>query len=164
MVNPARRGGGIVLGVESQSVGVEERGAGTNGARSASIRRCAAGSAIEILQEKWVLHIVHALLNGSRCFNELGRDVGGCNPTTLAHRLARLESVGVIRKEVLHDDGHAAGLPRCSYELTEAGRQLQDVIDAIRVWAVAHLVVAGELEAGGAGGNDRFLEAGAGRP
>lgn len=126
----------------SRSEAVGGRAADASAVRGVSIRRCAAGSAIEILQEKWVLHIVHALLGGSRCFNELGRDVGGCNPTTLAHRLARLEGVGVIRKEVLHDDAHAAGLPRCSYELTDAGRELQEVIDAIRVWAVAHLGTA----------------------
>ena len=57
------------------------------------LRRCAAGSAIEILQEKWVLHIVHALLGGPKGFNELGREVGGCNPTTLTQRLARLEAL-----------------------------------------------------------------------
>ena len=101
---------------------------------------CPVYDSIELLQEKWVLHIVHALLDGPRCFNELGRDVGGCNPTTLAQRLSRLESLGVISKEVLHDERNRAGLPRCSYQLTDSGKELQDVIDAIRVWALAHLV------------------------
>lgn len=105
----------------------------------ASLRRCAAGSAIEILQEKWVLHIVHALLAGPKGFNELGREVGGCNPTTLAHRLARLESIGVINREVLHEESVGAGLPRCSYELTESGQELEGVIKAIREWALANL-------------------------
>jgi len=108
------------------------------------VRRCAAGSAIEILQEKWVLHIVHALLAGPKGFNELGREVGGCNPTTLAHRLARLEGVGVIHREVLQDESANAGLPRCSYELTASGRELEIVITAIREWAVANLRPNGE--------------------
>ena len=107
---------------------------------SGSVRRCAAGSAIEFLQEKWVLHIVHALLEGPKGFNELGREVGGCNPTTLTQRLARLEGLGVIHREVLHDESNGAGLPRCSYELTDAGQDLEVVIAAIRQWAVAHLV------------------------
>lgn len=97
-------------------------------------RRCAAGSAIEILQEKWVLHIVHALLAGPKGFNELGREVGGCNPTTLTQRLARLEAVGVLHKEV-----HSVQPPRCSYELTDSGRDLETVITAIRGWALQHL-------------------------
>lgn len=95
--------------------------------RSVTVRRCAAGTAIEFLQEKWVLHIVHALLTGPMGFNELGRVIGGCNPTTLTHRLARLEELGVVDKA------------SCGYSLTPAGQELERVIIAIRSWAVAHL-------------------------
>lgn len=97
-------------------------------------KRCPAGEGIEVLQEKWVLHIVNALLDGPKGFNELGRDVGGCNPTTLTQRLARLEALGVLHKEVDN-----SGNPRCSYSLTEAGLGLERVIAAIRSWASAHL-------------------------
>src|SRR5690606_1200435 len=107
-------------------------------------KRCPAGEGIEVLQEKWVLHIVHALLAGPKGFNELGRDVGGCNPTTLTQRLARLEVLGVVQKEV-HSTASSPVPPRCSYTLTPAGHDLERVISAIRSWAVAHL--AGE-EAG----------------
>jgi len=115
------------------------RGSGVRGQNGGSIRYCPAGSAIEILQEKWVLHIVHALLDGPKGFNELGREVGGCNPTTLAQRLARLENLGVVSREVLQGEANGAGLPRCSYELSESGRDLETVIAAIRAWAAAHL-------------------------
>ena len=97
------------------------------------LRRCPAGEGIEVLQEKWVLHIVHALLDGPKGFNELGRVVGGCNPTTLTQRLSRLEELGVLHRE----PGLAGG--RCSYSLTEAGLGLERVIAAIRSWAAAHL-------------------------
>ena len=95
---------------------------------------CPAYEAIQILQEKWVLHIVHALLDGPKGFNELGREVGGCNPTTLTQRLGRLEQIGVIRREV-----HSTQPPRCSYQLTDSGRDLESVIVAIRGWALEHL-------------------------
>jgi DNA-binding HxlR family transcriptional regulator len=109
------------------------RGQSARGRNGAPLRRCAAGSAIEILQEKWVLHIVHALLDGPMGFNELGREVGGCNPTTLTQRLARLEELGVVQKE-------SNALPlRCAYSLTPAGHDLERVIVAIRGWALAHL-------------------------
>jgi DNA-binding HxlR family transcriptional regulator len=107
---------------------------GGSEAAGTSLRRCAAGEGIEVLQEKWVLHIVHALLDGPKGFNELGREVGGCNPTTLTQRLARLEALGVIHKDV---SPHAN--PRCSYTLTEAGLGLERVIAAIRSWAASHL-------------------------
>lgn len=104
---------------------------GRNGLKS--LRDCPAGEGIEILQEKWVLHIVHALLDGPKGFNELGRVVGGCNPTTLTQRLAKLEDLGVLRR----DPGPAGA--RCDYSLTEAGLGLERVIAAIRTWASAHL-------------------------
>ncbi len=103
-------------------------------ADDAGIRYCPAGEAIEILQEKWTLHIVHALLTGPRGFNELGRDIGGCNPTTLAQRLARLESIGIV-----HRAPTQSAQLRGAYALTESGLGLSRVIAAIRSWATAHL-------------------------
>jgi DNA-binding HxlR family transcriptional regulator len=96
-------------------------------------RHCTATAAIEVLQEKWVLHIVHALLAGPRGFNAIGREVGGCNPTTLTQRLSRLEALGLIARS------EGDGTCRACYHLTEAGAQLDDVIRAIQRWADAHL-------------------------
>jgi DNA-binding HxlR family transcriptional regulator len=104
---------------------------------------CPACQGIEVLQEKWVLHIVHALLDGPKGFNAIGRSVGGCNPATLTQRLSRLESLGLITR-VEHagpevDGAHAGRNGRPCYRLTDAGRRLEDVITAIRRWATAHL-------------------------
>jgi DNA-binding HxlR family transcriptional regulator len=96
-------------------------------------QRCPAVQGIEVLQEKWVLHIVHALLAGPRGFNAIGREVGGCNPTTLTQRLTRLETLGLIVKS------EGDGTCRACYRLTEAGAQLDGVIGAIHRWADAHL-------------------------
>jgi DNA-binding HxlR family transcriptional regulator len=95
---------------------------------------CPVARAISVLQEKWVLHIVHTLLDGPRGFNELGREVGGCNPTTLAQRLARLEELGLVTRSDRPD-----GSSRGGYALTAAGEALSDVIDAIQAWSLHHL-------------------------
>jgi DNA-binding HxlR family transcriptional regulator len=100
-------------------------------------QRCPAVQGIEVLQEKWVLHIVHALLTGPKGFNAIGREVGGCNPTTLTQRLTRLETLGLIVK------AEGDGTCRACYRLTEAGAQLEGVIGAIHRWADAHLVADG---------------------
>ena len=81
-----------------------------------------------------MLHIVHTLLDGPRGFNELGREVGGCNPTTLTQRLARLEEVGLVTRAHELD-----GAARSGYALTPAGEALSDVIEAIHAWSVRHL-------------------------
>jgi DNA-binding HxlR family transcriptional regulator len=80
------------------------------------------------------MHIVRSLLEGPKGFNELGREIGGCNPTTLAQRLEKLEELGLIDKTVC-----SLMPPKSSYSLTSAGRALQQVIDAIHLWAQDHL-------------------------
>ena len=95
---------------------------------------CAVHEAIQVLQEKWTLHIVRSLLDGPMGFNELGRSVGGCNPATLKARLDRLEQLGLVTRTV-----HSYMPPRTSYELAPAGVDLQRVIDAIDGWAREHL-------------------------
>ena len=95
---------------------------------------CPVRSAIQLLQEKWTLHIVRALLDGPMGFNELGRAVGGCNPATLKARLDRLEEQGLLTRTV-----HSYMPPRTSYELAPAGIDLQRVILAIDGWGREHL-------------------------
>ena len=116
---------------------------------------CPAYRAIGVLQEKWVLHIVRALLSGNRGFNELARLVGGCNSATLTQRLEQLETLGIINKAT---DAEVTGkLARSIYSLTMAGRELQGVIDAIDAWGRAHLAEdpEGDLAAvDGCGGSD----------
>ncbi|WP_425147190.1 winged helix-turn-helix transcriptional regulator [Deinococcus sp.] len=98
---------------------------------------CPVYRAIGVLQEKWVLHIVRALLGGDRGFNELARLVGGCNSATLTQRLEQLEHLGIISKAT--DTEVTGKLARSIYSLTEGGRELQAVIDAIDTWGRAHL-------------------------
>lgn len=97
---------------------------------------CPVYRAIGVLQEKWVLHIVRALLDGEKGFNELARAVGGCNSATLTQRLEHLEQLELINKRT--EDSHGK-LARSVYTLTPAGRELQSVIDAIDGWAKSHL-------------------------
>lgn len=90
---------------------------------------CPVYEAINLLQEKWTLHIVRSLLDGPKGFNELGRDIGGCNPTTLTQRLERLEAMGIVGKTV-----RSTMPPRTLYTLSEAGRELEVVISAVGGW------------------------------
>jgi DNA-binding HxlR family transcriptional regulator len=89
-----------------------------------------------------VLHIVHTLLDGPRGFNELGREVGGCNPTTLTQRLGTLEELGLVARTQELD-----GRGRSGYRLTASGEALSDVIEAIHAWSLQHLHRAEPLEA-----------------
>jgi DNA-binding HxlR family transcriptional regulator len=94
---------------------------------------CPVREYINVLQEKWVMHIVRALLDGTKGFNELGREAGGANPRTLSQRLERLERLGIVEKHV-----HSTMPPRTEYCLTQAGAELDDVISAIDRWSRRH--------------------------
>jgi len=95
---------------------------------------CPVYASIDLLQEKWTLHIVRALLTGPHGFNELGRAVGGVNTTTLSARLEHLERIGVVSKVI-----ESTMPPRTRYELTLAGHELQVVIDAVDAWGRKHM-------------------------
>ena len=95
---------------------------------------CPVHEAIQLLQEKWTLHIIRALLDKPLGFNELGRAAGGCNPATLAQRLDRLEELGLVTRTV-----ESVMPPRTSYRLTEAGVELESVIKAIDCWGRRHI-------------------------
>jgi len=98
---------------------------------------CPVHAAIQLLQEKWTMHIVRALLDGPQGFNELGRAVGGCNSATLSARLDRLVELRLIDRTV-----HSTMPPRTSYRLTESGIGLESVIEAIDGWARSNLLGA----------------------
>ena len=104
---------------------------------------CPVHEAIQLLQEKWTLHIIRALLDRPLGFNELGRAAGGCNPATLAQRLDRLEELGLVTRTV-----ESVMPPRTSYALTPAGVELQDVIKAIDCWGRRH--ISGRISTPGA--------------
>ena len=61
---------------------------------------CPIHRAINILQEKWTMHIVRGLLGGPLGFNELRRIAGGVNAATLSQRLEHLEEIGILTKTI----------------------------------------------------------------
>lgn len=85
---------------------------------------------VNLLQEKWVLLIVSVLMSGPQGFNDMARNAGDVNSTTLAQRLATLEKAGLIKKTV-----QSVMPPKTSYELTEVGRALEPVVEAIEQWS-----------------------------
>lgn len=95
---------------------------------------CPVYEALNLLQEKWTLHIIRALLEGPKGFNELSRAIGGVNPATLSQRLEHLVALGVVEKRV---ESHMP--PRTRYSLTESGRELEGVIQAVERWARKNL-------------------------
>jgi DNA-binding HxlR family transcriptional regulator len=89
---------------------------------------CPVAKSMEVLDERWTMLVVRELLEGSTHFNDLRRGVPKMSPALLSKRLRTLERAGVVDRTV------SAG--RVSYTLTESGRELASVVDALAVWGV----------------------------
>lgn len=91
---------------------------------------CPVSRAAEIVADRWTPLIVRELVLGSHRFNDIERGLPGISRSLLASRLRDLEDAHVVER-----------LPRAQsrlteYHLTEAGRELKVVIEALGAWGV----------------------------
>lgn len=79
----------------------------------------------EILGCKWTFHILRILTTNDTGmgFNDIRREIGDITPTMLARRLTQLEEQDILTKSV-----EASSPPTSSYELTETGEDLADIL------------------------------------
>ncbi len=84
----------------------------------------------DLLERRWQLSIIYAALSGALRFNEFADAVSGISPRMLAERLRDLEAAGLIERKVI-----PTSPPTVEYRLTERGRRLAPVIDAMRAYA-----------------------------
>jgi len=90
---------------------------------------CPVAMAAEILSTRWTIVLLRELVEGSTKFSDLRKGVPRMSPALLSQRLKDLESSGVIERV-------KSPAKRGAYEyvLTEAGRDLRNVVEAIGVW------------------------------
>lgn len=91
---------------------------------------CPVARATEILADRWTLLIIRELILGSHRFNEIERGLPGISRSLLASRLRDLEGAGVIERLP------GAQSKVAEYHLSEAGRDLKKVIEALGAWGV----------------------------
>src|SRR3954447_8920886 len=93
---------------------------------------CMMARALEDVGERWSLLIVRDLLPGPRRFTDLTRSLGGITPTRLTNRLRSLEAAGIVVRE------QPSSGREVWYSLTEAGRDLEPVVEALVHWGLEH--------------------------
>jgi DNA-binding HxlR family transcriptional regulator len=99
--------------------------------RAAALRaQCAGTAALNVLGQKWVLHIVRALGERTQRFCELQDALGGTNSATLSQRLKLLEDEGLIDRCLVSEVP-----PWVEYSLTDKGADLRRAIGPIDAWA-----------------------------
>ena len=93
---------------------------------------CAAARSLEVIGEKWSLLIVRDLLRGPQRFSDLLRYLNSITPKWLTARLRDLEEAGIVKRDAQE------GRREVWYELTEAGRDLEPVVESLVVWGIKH--------------------------
>ena len=88
--------------------------------------RCPVEAISEIIGRKWVSLILRDLAIGPRRFGQLEHSLNA-SPRILSMRLQELETDGLITRQVF-----AEVPPRTEYTLTERGRLLIPVVEAMR--------------------------------
>lgn len=95
---------------------------------------CGLAHAVELVGERWTLLIVRDLLVGPKRFTELRRGLVRIPTNILSARLKRLEADGLVRRRVLPRPASAV-----VYELTEYGRELDEIVLALGRWGARTL-------------------------
>jgi DNA-binding HxlR family transcriptional regulator len=93
---------------------------------------CLGARALETVGDRWSLLIVRDLLLGPRRFGELARLLTNVTPKWLTIRLRQLEEAGIVRRE------QEPGRREVWYHLTEKGRDLRPVLEALLAWGLKH--------------------------
>jgi DNA-binding HxlR family transcriptional regulator len=99
---------------------------------------CPIARASEVLAERWTPIILRNLLLGSTTFSEIAAGAPGLSRTLLTTRLRELERAGVVQLTP-----NATGR-RSHYKLTEAGKDLADVMKALGSWGERWMELAPE--------------------
>ncbi len=87
-------------------------------------------AAVQILGKRWTALIIRVLLTRPRRFSEMTNAIEGLSDRLLSERLKELEGLGIVERQV-----YAEKPVRIEYRLSDKGRELEQVVEAIQRWA-----------------------------
>jgi DNA-binding HxlR family transcriptional regulator len=93
---------------------------------------CLAARTLETVGDRWSLLIVRDLLEGPRRFSDLRRLLTNVTPKWLTIRLRQLEDAGIVTRD------REPGRREVWYELTDKGRDLAPVLEALLAWGLKY--------------------------
>lgn len=89
--------------------------------------------ALDLLGRAWAGAVIEAMLGGAHRYSEIARSCSGISDAVLSARLRELCARGLATRTV--DPGPPT---TTTYALTEAGRDVAPILDAIRAFATEH--------------------------
>lgn len=96
---------------------------------SRELPACPVETTLLMISDKWKALILRDLLDGTKRFSELKRSIAHVSPKVLTANLRQMEEDGLVTRKVYPEVP-----PRVEYSLTETGKSLAPVIDAMKTW------------------------------
>lgn len=90
---------------------------------------CPVETTLTLISDKWKVLILRDLMNGTMRFGELRKSIGQVSQKVLTAQLRHMEGSGLLTRTVYPEVP-----PRVEYTLTDLGRSLKPILDAMWVW------------------------------
>ena len=94
---------------------------------------CPIETTLTLISNRWKVLILWDLLDGVKRFGELKNLLGGVSQKVLTANLRQMEEAGLLTRTV-----YAEVPPRVEYALTETGRSLRPVLEAMLEWGTRY--------------------------
>ena len=89
----------------------------------------------KLIGDKWKVLILRDLMPGTKRFGELKKSIGNVSQKVLTAQLRAMEENGLVNRKV-----YAEVPPRVEYSLTQLGRSLKPILDAMQCWGEEYKV------------------------
>lgn len=90
-------------------------------------------SALCVLGDKWTPLLIGQLVSKPKTFGELELMLSGISPRTLSARLNKLQEDKIVARKL-----YSPHPPRYTYNLTEKGSELQEILTKMAEWGEKH--------------------------
>ena len=100
---------------------------------SNTLPACPVETTLTLIGDKWKVLILRDLMTGTKRFGELKRSLGNISQKVLTAQLRAMEENGLLIRTV-----YAEVPPRVEYSLTDLGRSLKPILDAMQVWGESY--------------------------
>lgn len=90
---------------------------------------CPVETTLLLIGDKWKVLILRDLMTGTKRFGELKKSIGSVSQKVLTAQLRDMEDKGLVSRKV-----YAEVPPRVEYSLTELGKSLEPILDAMQSW------------------------------
>ncbi len=104
---------------------------------------CPVEITLALLGNKWKVLILREIFTGTKRFGELSRGVHGISQKMLTQQLRQMEEDNLLRRKV-----YAEVPPRVEYSLTEIGKSLSPILEAMHKWGTRYRMLNGKKEKG----------------